>query len=456
VNHNKKIIKHQTNISLNICDSLSLGKLKNNDIDFIEKIISSDRYKSQFLNKRNRMYTQQKTLSMFVSQSINKDGSCQNVVNKLALNREDKTSISTSGYCKARNRLSASGIKNLTKEIAQKNEIKVNKNWKFRGRDVYLIDGTTLTMPDTEKNQKKYPQSKSQKEGLGFPICRVVSIISLSTGLIIDANIGKYSGKETGEQALLRTMLHNFKKGDIVLADAMYSTYTLLAYMIEKEIDIVFVQNGARSRKTDFTQGEILSSNDHIITINAPKNIPSWMNKQEVDELPKTLKIREINISGKVLITTILCPKIITVKTVRNLYKERWNIEVDFRNIKSTLDLHSFNCKSPEMIIKEMWINFLAYNIIRTLMLESALYSKILPRQISFKNSLQLYINYLQNPTLDYEKLLRLLSEKIVGNRAERIEPRALKKRPNNFPQLMKHRNLAKEEIRKNGHPKKM
>lgn len=448
MNHNKKIIKHQTNISRN--------KLKNNNIDFIEKFISSDKYKSQFFNNRNRIYTQEKTLSMFVSQSLNQDGSCQSVVNKLALNREEKTSISTSGYCKARNRLSALAIKNLTNNIAEKNEEKVDKNWKFRDRNVYLIDGTTLTMPDTEKNQKEYPQSKSQKEGLGFPICRIVSIISLATGLIIDANIGKYSGKETGEQALLRTMLHNFKKGDIVLADAMYSTYTLLAYMIEKEIDIIFVQNGARSRNTDFTKGKILSSNDHIITLKAPKSMPTWISEKEIDELPKTIRIREINISGKILITTMLCPRKTNAITVKNLYKERWSIEVDFRNIKSTLDLHSFKCKSPDMILKEMWINFLAYNMIRTLMLESALYSKILPRQISFKNCVQLYISYLQNPKLNYKKLLRLIGEKIVGNRAGRIEPRALKKRPNNFPLLMKPRNIAREEIKRNGHPKKM
>jgi len=448
VNHNKKIIKHQTNICRN--------KLKNNNINFIEKFISADRYKSQFFNNRNRIYTQEKTLSMFVSQSINQDGSCQNVVSKLALNRDDKTSISTSGYCKARNRLSVSTIKNLTKDIALKNEKKIDNNWRYRDKNVYLIDGTTLTMPDTEKNQKEYPQSKSQKEGLGFPICRIVSIMSLATGLMIDANIGKYSGKETGEQALLRPMLHNFKKGDIVLADAMYSTYTLLAYMIEKEIDIVFVQNGARSRKIDFTKGEILNSNDHIITIKAPKSIPTWMSDEEIKTLPKTIRIREINISGKILITTMLCPRKTTVIAIKNLYKERWNIEVDFRNIKSTLDLHSFKCKSPEMVIKEMWINFLAYNLIRTLMLESALYSKILPRQISFKSSLQLYINYLQNSILDYEKLLRLIGEKIVANRAGRIEPRALKKRPNNFPLLMNPRNIAKEEIKKNGHPKKM
>lgn len=245
MNHNKKVINIQKNISLN--------KLKNSSLDFIQKFITQNKL-TNTLNSRNRIYTPEKTLSMFVSQSLNQDGSCKNVVDKLALTREKKTSISTSGYCKARNRLSTLAIKNLTKEIAVNNEKKVNSKWKFRGKNIYLIDGTTITMADTVSNQKEYPHTKTQKEGLGFPICRIVAIISLITGSIIDASIGKYSGKETGEQALLRDMLHNFKRGDIILADAMFSTYTLFSYVIEKGIDIVFVQNGARSRKIDFTK----------------------------------------------------------------------------------------------------------------------------------------------------------------------------------------------------------
>jgi len=194
MNHNKKIIKAQQKISL---------------------------------NNRNRIYTPQKTLCMFISQSLNQDGSCQNRVNKLALLRDNNISINTSGYCKARKRLSTSAILMLTKSIALKNENKVSNNLKFRGRNIYLIDGTTITMPDTKANKDKYPHSKSQKDGLGFPICRIVAIISLTTGSIIDANIGTYSGKGTEEQTLLRSMLHNFKKGDLILADAMFSTYSL-------------------------------------------------------------------------------------------------------------------------------------------------------------------------------------------------------------------------------------
>ena len=223
VYHNKKIINSQKNISMN--------KLKSSNSDFIQSFVSQHKLTNRF-NNRNRIYTPQKTLSMFISQSLNQDSSCQNMVNKLALQRDDKTSISTSGYCKARERLSTYAILVLTKEIAINNEQRVDSKWKFRGRNIYLIDGTTITMADTALNQKEYPQPKSQKEGLGFPVCRIVGIMSLITGSIIDANVGTFGGKGTGEQALLRSMLHHFKKGDIILADAMFSTYSLLSYVI--------------------------------------------------------------------------------------------------------------------------------------------------------------------------------------------------------------------------------
>ena len=431
-----------------------MNKLKNSSSDFIQRFTTQHKL-TNTLNNRNRIYTPEKTLSMFVSQSLNQDSSCQNTVNKLALTRAEKTSISTSGYCKARNRLSTLAIRNLTKEIAIKNQQRLDMQLKFRGRNIYLVDGTTITMADTNSNQKEYPHTKTQKEGLGFPACRIVAIISLTTGSIIDANIGTYSGKGTGEQALLRDILHNFKRGDIILADAMFSTYSLLSYAIEHGIDIVFVQNGARSRKTDFTKGKILGEDDHILTIKKPKDNPEWMDEDELKRIPSELKIREMRTGNKILITTMLCPKKTTTTTIKNLYKERWHIEVDFRNIKITLDLKEFKCKSPKMVRKEMWTSFLAYNIIRSLMLDSALYNKILPRTISFKNTLQLYLHSLENNIeLSYGKLLKLIGEKVIGNRAGRIEPRQIKKRCNAYRLLMKPRNVARAEVIENGHPK--
>jgi hypothetical protein len=448
MSYNQRVANLQKNISTN--------KLKNGNFDFIEKFISEDNISKLNNNNIGSIYTPQKTLSMFVSQAINQDGSCQNVVDKLALNMEKDICISTSGYCKARARLSTVAIENITKEIAIVDENRADFKWKFKGRNVYLVDGTTITMADTKANQKAYPQANFQKEGLGFPICRLVGIISLSTGSIIDINVGTYGGKGTGERMLFLNMLHNFKKGDIILADALYSTYSFISFAIEKGIDIVFVQNGSRAKKADFTIGEILGKNDHIITLKRPKDKPEWMSEEEAENRPKELRIREIKTGDKILITTFLCKKTTSAKIIKKLYKERWHIEVDFRNIKITLGLTTFKCKSPKMVEKEMWIHFLAYNIIRSLILDSALYNKMLPRKISFKNSLQLYLHYLENSTqIDYVKLLRLIAKKEIGNREGRIEPRAIKKRHNAYPLLMKTRDIAKAEVLKNGHPKK-
>ncbi len=238
----------------------------------------------------------------------------------------------------------------------------------------------------------------------------------------------------------------------------MYSTYSLLTYVIEHGIDIVFVQNGARSRKTDFNIGEYLGDKDHLITIKKPKDKPEWIDKKIFKNKPKEFKIRELKVGGKILITTMLCNKITSAKTIKELYKNRWNIEVDFRNIKSTLGLKSFSCKTPKMVLKEMWVYFLAYNFIRTIMLDSAIYNKIFPRQISFKNIIQLIKSFifLELNISSYKKLLYLIGKKIIGNREGRIEPRAIKKRHNGYPLLMKPRKIAQEEIIKNGHPKKL
>uniref|UniRef100_UPI00263042EA transposase n=1 Tax=uncultured Amphritea sp. TaxID=981605 RepID=UPI00263042EA len=145
---------------------------------------------------------------------------------------------------------------------------------------------------------------------------------------------------------------------------------------------------------------------------------------------------------------------------LKSFYKQRWHIELDIRNIKGTLGMNILSCKSPEMASKEIWIYLLAYNLIRLMMAQSSLLSDLMPRQLSFKHSLQLWSGYLQTAVIfndeQFYNLFMLMSEKIVGNRPGRIEPRAVKRRPKPFPLLIKPRSDAREDIRKNGHPKKV
>ncbi|MCJ8327106.1 MAG: IS4 family transposase [Campylobacterales bacterium] len=452
MNHNKKHIKLQEKILVN--------NLKNKDSSFWNKLFRDnkldyiiDKYS---INSRKRIYTPKKTLGMFLSQAIEEDSSCKKVICKTSLNSSKIISSKTGGYCKARKRLNETMISDMCKDLAKNSLKKIKNTWRFRNKNVYLIDGTTITMPDTKENQKSYPQSRTQKEGLGFPICRIVCIISLETGCIVNAAVSTYAGKGASEQTLLRSMLGTFKKGDILLADAMYSTYFLLDYLIEQEIDIVFSQNGARSRKTDFTKGKYIGNNDHIIIIKKTKEIPNWMDKNTFNNKSNELKIREVKVCNQILITTFCDEKDISLKEIKELYKQRWHIEVDFRNIKSTLGLFSFSCKTPEMVLKEMWVYFLAYNFIRNIIVDSAIQNKIYPRDISFKHTIQLLIASNQNINKkQYKKLLYLISLNIIGNRKGRIEPRAIKRRHNAMPLLTKPRHVAQANIRQFGHPKK-
>ena len=444
MNHIKKTIKSQQN--------RITKKIKIEGINGFYSLLSQDSIqnilKQDLPNYRDRLYNPLKTLSMFLTQALEEDSSCQNIVNKEALKTDKRISITTGGYCRARQRLHVKMIKNLTQQISKDSLAKVPKKWKFQGRDIYLVDGTTFTMPDTKENQEVYPQQALLPQGLGFPICRTVGIISLYTGTIIDAAVSPYQGKGASEQVLLRSMLNNFKKGDIILADAIYSTYYFLNHAVQNGIDIVLVQNGMRVKKTDFTKGYILGKKDHLIDIKKPLKKPDWMSKEKFDELPKTLRIRELKRGGKILITTMLCKNRASATQIKNLYKQRWQIEVDFRNIKSTLGLKHFSCKTPQMAIKEMWVYFLAYNFIRSIMIESAIYSKLLPRELSFKHTVQILKNAPNSYNRQlYKKILYLIGQKVIGNREGRIEPRAIKRRHNNFTLLMKHRDIARKEI---------
>jgi hypothetical protein len=263
--------------------------------------------------------------------------------------------------------------------------------WRWKNKLVYLIDGTSMTMPDTPENQSRYPQQGGQKPGLGFPICRLLGIVSLSSGAIMRASVGRFQGKGSDEQSLLRGLLDHFTADDVIVGDAFFGTYFLLAALQHKHVNAVFEQMGARKRVTDFRTGRRLGVKDHVITLTKPKKKLDWMTQEAYEGAPETLVIREVKINGKILITTFLSTQDATRDELKAPYKKRWNIEVDFRNLKTTIGMDVLSCKTPDMIEKEIWVYFLAYNLIRLHMAQAAFTSNLLPRQISIKHVLQFF-----------------------------------------------------------------
>ena len=414
---------------------------------------------------RERVFPPTETLSMFLAQALDQDRSCQKVVNDAAVKRLvgglSPCSAHTGGYCRARQRLPLTMVSSLTRHTGQLIDSQVPDQWRWQGRPVRLIDGTTVTLPDTLENQTAYPQQDSQKPGLGFPICRLVGVICLSSGALLDAAMGQYQGKGASEINLLRSMLDTFSSGDLVLGDALFGTYFFLASLLEKGVDGVFEQMGPRKRITDFRKGKRLGSKDHLIELPKPKIKPGWMTKEQYDSAPESLTIRELKTGGKVLITTLVSVKEASKKRLKALYKNRWHVEVDLRNIKTTLGMETLSCKTPQMCEKEIWIYFLAYNLIRLLMTQAATLGDLLPRQISFKHTVQLWIAWSQQTSAldsesDEEDLFILIAQVKVGNRPGRIEPRAVKRRPKPFPWLKQPREEARAEVRDKGHQKRL
>ena len=411
---------------------------------------------------RERLFPPTDTLALFMAQSLNPDGACQSIVNQHAIDRVANglkpCSTRTGGYCKARQRLPLEMIQSLTRETGQRVNQHAPANWRWLGRAVKLVDGTTVTLPDTPENQIKYPQQSNQNPGLGFPIARAVGLLCAATGVVLDAAIGPYSGKTGSEHALFRELLGSIAAGDLILADRYYCAYFIIAQLQARGADVLFQQH--QRRHTDFRKGRRLGARDHVVAWTKPNICPGWLSREQYDAFPDTLLVREIKVKSKVLVTTLLCATQTPKQAIDDLFTSRWNVELDLRNIKTTLGMEHLHCKTPTMNEKAFWTGLLAYNLIRLLMAESAKQADVLPRLLSFKHSLQLWQAWSHSdPVFNEESLgilFDLIAQRRVGNRPGRIEPRALKRRPKPYPLLMKPRHQARDGVRLHGHPKKL
>ncbi len=370
-------------------------------------------------------------------------------------------SADTGMYCRARAKMPAPLIRRLTYEVADRLQRAVPKCWLWKNRDVSLADGTTVTLPDTVENQAVYPQPPGQKPGLGFPMIRMVVLLSLATGLLTGLALGPYEGKETGETALLREMLDRLHPGSVLLADRLYCSYFMVALLLDRGVDVVFRLH--HRRHADFRRGLRLGRNDHIVTWPRPPR-PEWMDEETFARLPRELTIREVRtrietpgcrVDQLVAMTTLLDAEEYSPDEVLDLYHERWHVELDIRSIKCVLKMETLRCKTPSMVEKEIWTTFLGYNLVRKVSCQAAMLEGKHPREISFTASLDTvragWVN-LTHGSADLRRVLGLallvaLGKEQVGDRPDRCEPRAVKKRSKKQALLMVPRAEAKAAL---------
>jgi hypothetical protein len=431
-------------------------------VDFFNVLTSPlllERVEEHLLEHRERLYPPTVVLSMFIKQVLEEDGSCQRAVNGWAAQRAAEglipQSVRTGAYCRARQRLPGDMVMALTRETGALLCAQSESGWRWRGRAVKLVDGTGISMPDTPDNQARYPQPSSQRRGVGFPLARVVGVICLATGAVVDAAIGPFEGKDHGELHLFGELLGAFGAGDVMLADALYCSYWLIATLQAAGVDVLFEQHG--SRTTDFRRGRRLGTRDHVVSWHKPTQRPRWMTREHYDTFPDELVVREVKVDERVLVSTMLDPRKVSKIELSDLYGQRWHVELDLRNIKTTLGMDVLRCMTPQMVEKELWVNLLAYNLIRLLMAQAALVSGLQPRELSFKHTVQMWTQWTSSrPDWGSERqrsnLFRLIAQVRVGQRPGRLEPRARKRRPKPYPWLKVPRALARQQIQAFGY----
>jgi hypothetical protein len=412
---------------------------------------------------RERLYPPTVTLSMFLGQALSEDGSCQKAVNSWAMRRATEglsvSSIRTGAYSRARHRLPTPMVQALTRESGRLLSAQARAAWRWHGRTVKLVDGTGISMPDTLQNQAMYPQLASQAEGVGFPIARLVAVICLASGALIDAAIGPFQGKGNSELGLLRQMDGALSAGDVLLGDAFYCNFFVIAALLARGIDGVFAQNSART--TDFRRGQSLGVRDHRVSWHKPPARPQWMDEQQFDELPDQITLREVKVDGQLIVTTMLDEQEVCKAELGELYALRWHAELDLRNIKVTLGLDVLSCKTPAMNEKQLWTYLLAYNLIRVLMAQAAANADRRPREISFKHTVQIWSEWTTqcrngDTAQNAATLFRLIAQIKVNQRPGRFEPRARKRRPKPYEWLKESRARARWRVATAGHGRKV
>lgn len=405
---------------------------------------------------RHRIYSPLITLGLFVDQVMSADHSCQDAVARGASARisqgEKPCALNNGPYCKARQRLSAALLTHLCAATGRGLVDAQPWAWRWRGREVKLIDGTTVSMPDTAANQQAYPQVSQQKAGLGFPIARVVGIVSLGCGAVLEWVVGPCEGKSSGETSMLWRMGAGLRDGDIVLADRYYAGYFMLARLLSQGVDVVTRQH--QLRHTDFRRGVRLGKRDHIVLWSRPQR-PAWMDEVTYAAMPETLRLRECRVGGWILVSSLCDGQAVSKQDLHELYGWRWHIELDFRAIKAHMQMDVLRCKTPAMIQKEIAVHLLAYNLVRSVMAQAAASIKLLPRQLSFTGALQqlrAFERSLRHGKCAFigqalEALLAGIAQLKVPFRPGRAEPRARKRRGKNLPFLTRPRRAEQERL---------
>lgn len=327
------------------------------------------------------------------------------------------------------------------------------------GRNVKVIDGSTVSMPDTVENQKEYPQPSTQKEGCGFPIAKIGVIFSLVTGAAVVLCIDILN---THDIKLARKLYSFLQPNDVLLGDRAFCAYADLVSITKLGCDVIFRKH--QSRTTTMRKGKIVGDCDKLVTWYKPKICPKGLSKDEFLALPQTIIVREIyyyivipgfRTEQVSLITTLLDQATYSTLEIVGLYGKRWDVELDLRHLKTTLGMDVLRCKTPSMVRKEIYVYLLAYNLLRSLMWSAGTSYGTPPLRLSLQGTRHHLNNFIPELLAAistkryqlYRTLLKVIAHKAVPDRPARNEPRVRKRRPKAYPLMTKPRHELRKQL---------
>lgn len=424
------------------------------------------------LFSRRRSFDFGTTFQAFLWQVMQGQASCREALHQVQNSRfaaGAKVPVTNTGaYCQARSHLPMNRLEKINSALEEKMQrlTREEDRW-LGGREVKILDGTSLTMEDTAANAAEYSYASGQKPGCGFPMMDLVGVFNLSNGAWVGSCSSGSSKHDLGLSVdLLKT---HIQAGDVALADRGFFAYWVMALIKTQGADaLIRLKKGQLS---DLRRGKALGKEDRLMVWNKPKRPPTCpLSEEDYAKLPDKIEVRVMRTRSEIkgyrtremlLVTTLCDAKAIPAQRLADLYARRWQIELNFDDLKTTLGMDHLQCKSPKMVERAMAIYRCAYNLIRTLMLESAVHAHVPLQRLSFKGSADALLKALsggcgghsaRKTKERWRLLIDLVAQDLLPVRPGRREPRALKRRPKRFQRLTAHRSTFRECPHRSGY----
>jgi hypothetical protein len=416
---------------------------------------------------RDRIWPPMQMLWAFLVQVLHPGWSCEAAVAEVlaehaAARKPLKASPDPSAYCQARKHVPEALYRHALRTVGQTLQTKVGDAYRWCGRRVWVVDGSSCSMPDTPELQAAFGQPDRQKKGCGFPVAKLVAMFYWASGAVLDVAMGPY---RSSELSLWHQLWDQLQTGDVVLGDRFYGAYAELAQLMARGCDGVFRLWGARACRIDFRRGQRLGKNDRLFVWSRSSSRPHTLTTEAFASLPAILTVRVLRFSTQVkgfrsrtvlVATTLLDPVAYPREQIAALYGDRWTVELRLRDLKTTLRMEVLRCKSPDVVRKEILMHFLAYDLIRALMWQAAQEHGRPLHRLSFAGTMQrfqviapylcLFRGTAQGVTM-YQLLLSWIAKDVVPDRPHRVEPRVVKRRPKPHKLLNRPRNEMRKAL---------